>query len=77
MRRTLEQHNALMERVVEPEWLDWYRLTPEQRWAAQEEMWATFRFLGGSLEPECDSQSPFYDRASASWPTLLRSTRRV
>jgi hypothetical protein len=44
-----------------PEWAEWYRMTPQERWAAQVDLWVTFLTLGGTLEPEPDSQSPFYD----------------
>jgi len=47
--------------LVEPEWLDWYRLTPEERWAESERLWVSYLAMGGSLDPEPDSQSPFYD----------------
>jgi hypothetical protein len=51
--------------TVEDEWLAWYRLTPQQRWAEQEKLWALFLELGGSLDPEPDTQSPFYDAVAA------------
>jgi hypothetical protein len=44
----------------DPEWLDWWSLTPAQRFAESEKLWATFLALEGSLEPEPDFQSPFY-----------------
>jgi hypothetical protein len=49
-----------LEAICEPEWLDWYRLTPQERWAESMKLWDLYRTLGGSLEPEVDSQSPFY-----------------
>ena len=45
----------------EPEWAEWYLLTPEERWRAQDQLWQTFFALGGTLDPEPDTQSPFYD----------------
>jgi len=52
------------EDIVGGEWLDWYRLTPLERWRiSQEVLWPTFLALGGSLDPEPDSQSPFYTEA--------------
>lgn len=45
--------------TIEDEWLDWYRLTPAQRWKETQKLWAFFIALGGSLDPEPDSQSPF------------------
>lgn len=53
-----------LEACVDPEVLDWYRLTPQERWAESMRLWDTFRLLGGQLEPESDSQSPFYDAGS-------------
>ena len=52
------------------EWEEWYRLTPLQRWEESQKLWPTYLALGGSLDPEPDSQSPFDDpkawRASAA-----------
>lgn len=50
---------AVLEALVEEELLEWYLMTAEERWAESQRLWATFRLLGGSLEPEPDSQSPF------------------
>ena len=47
------------EELVEAEWAEWYRLTPAQRWLESEKLWQTYLALGGSLDPEPDSQSPF------------------
>ena len=46
---------------ISGEWLDWYSLTPAQRWEQSGYLWDTFMKLGGSLEPEPDIQSPFFD----------------
>ena len=48
------------------EWAEWYGLSPQQRWRASEELWATYLALGGSLDPEPDTQSPFFDAAERS-----------
>src|SRR5438270_241728 len=45
---------------VNQETLEWWSLTPAQRWVESQKLWATFLALGGSLEPEPDWQSPFY-----------------
>ncbi len=45
----------------EPEWAEWYLMTPEQRWAECDRLWDMFLGLGGSLDPEPDTQSPFFD----------------
>jgi len=49
------------EDLVGPEWAEWYRMTPQERWDASARMWADYLALGGSLDPEPDSQSPFFD----------------
>lgn len=54
--------SSVLEAICEPEWLDWYRLTPQERWEESMKLWETYRLLGGSLDPEPDSQSPFYFR---------------
>jgi len=46
---------------TEPEWLEWFALTPQQRWAESEILWAHYLEIGGTLEPEPDTQSPFFD----------------
>ena len=46
---------------ISSEWLEWYRLTPQQRWIESGHLRDTFLTLGGSLEPEPDTESPFFD----------------
>ncbi len=45
--------------LQEDEWLDWYRLTPAERWHESQKLWSFFLSIGGSLDPEPDSESPF------------------
>ena len=49
------------EQVVGAEWAEWYRLSPSERWLESERLLAAFLMLGGSLDPEPDTQSPFFD----------------
>jgi hypothetical protein len=42
------------------EWQEWYRLTPQERWRESMKLWDWYLSVGGSLDPEPDSQSPFY-----------------
>ncbi len=49
------------EELVGEEWAEWYRLTPLERWHESEKLWQTYLALGGSLDPEPDTQSPFFD----------------
>ena len=66
------------EQLVGDEWAEWYRLTPVQRWLESEKLWQTYLALGGSLDPEPDTQSPFFDaRAPRPRPAHGRSGVRV
>lgn len=40
-------------------WMEWYRLTPLERWRESMKLWQFYLQTGGSLDPEPDSQSPF------------------
>jgi hypothetical protein len=50
----------------DPEVLEWWSLTPAQRFVESQKLWATFLALGGSLDPEFDWQSPFYFAETSS-----------
>jgi hypothetical protein len=68
----------LAEELVGGEWAEWYRLTPVQRWLESEKLWQTYLALGGSLDPEPDTQSPFFDaRAPRPRPAHGRTGMRV
>lgn len=55
------KHPPITEQCVEEEVLEWYRMSPQERWAESMRLWNTFFLLGGQLDPESDTQSPFYD----------------
>ena len=38
---------------------EWAMLSPAQRYVESSKLWSTYLALGGSLDPEPDSQSPF------------------
>ena len=42
------------------EWAEWYRMAPAQRWEESQKLWSFYLEAGGSLDPEPDTQSPFY-----------------
>lgn len=70
-----------LEALIEEELLEWYLMTPEERWNESQRLWATFTLLGGSLDPEPDSQSPFdvpgeRGRGASDGGTGLHSVRR-
>jgi hypothetical protein len=64
--------------LVGAEWAEWYRLTPIERWLESEKLWQTYLAPGGSLDPEPDTQSPFFDaRALRPRPFNGRTGMRV
>lgn len=52
------------EELVRVELAEWYTLTPMERWRQSSILWETYFSLGGSLDPEPDTQSPFFDRTA-------------
>ncbi|MFH0924743.1 MAG: hypothetical protein V1872_03785 [bacterium] len=54
------RENDLIEKITEEELLEWYRMTPAERFTESQKLWETFILLGGSYDPEPDIQSPFY-----------------
>jgi hypothetical protein len=66
------------EDLVGEEWAAWYQLDPLQRWEESARLWQTYLTLGGSLDPEPDTQSPFFDGSSSgAMPAHGRSGLRV
>jgi hypothetical protein len=67
---------------IEPEWLEFYLMTPEQRWARSAELRAQYLAMGGTLEPDPDPQSPFWSEeeiaefAKAAVPRNVKMIRR-
>lgn len=43
------------------EWAEWAAMTPRERWDESSRLWDHYLSLGGSLDPEPDPQSPFFD----------------
>lgn len=54
------------EELVGEEQAEWYALTPMERWRESAKLWEVYLALGGSLDPEPDTQSPFFDPAAPS-----------
>jgi hypothetical protein len=54
------------EELVGEEWAAWYRLLPVERWRESEKLWNVYFHLGGSLETQPDTQSPFFDANARS-----------
>ena len=47
--------------LVGEEWAEWYSMTPMERWEESGKLWEMYLAMGGSLDPEPDPQSPFFD----------------
>ena len=74
----LMQERIKPEDLVGEERAEWYRMTPLERWRETEKLWAIYLELGGSLDPEPDTQSPFFDtRASRPRPAHGRTGVRA
>ena len=43
------------------EWKEWLELTPIERFRESEKIFAQYLAMGGSLDPDPDPTSPFYD----------------
>ena len=49
----------VIEDYCEPEWAEWYQMLPQQRWEESARLWQRYLSMGGRLDPEPDTQSPF------------------
>lgn len=66
------------EELVGEEQAEWYSMTPMERWRESGKLWEVYLEMGGSLDPEPDTQSPFFDpEAPISRPADGRSGLRV
>ena len=54
------------EQLVGEELAEWYSLTPLERWRESAKLWEVYLAMGGSLDPEPDTQSPFFDPSTSS-----------
>jgi len=46
--------------MEEAEVLDWYKMSPTERFVESQKLWEVFVLLGGDYDPEPDTQSPFH-----------------
>lgn len=46
--------------IIEDEVLEWYSLSPAERFEESLKLWEVFVLFGGSYDPEPDTQSPFH-----------------
>jgi hypothetical protein len=54
------------ETIYPPDVLEWMALSPQERAARAGELWDIYLTYGGSLEPDIDPQSPFFDSEAPS-----------
>jgi hypothetical protein len=53
---------------------EWAALTPQQRWTESMKLFEFYLSMGGSLDPEPDSQSPFdFEELQRAVPPLRRA----
>jgi len=59
--KTINEIRSIFHQIpgMEEETLDWYGLSPVERFEESMKLWKIFILAGGSLEPEPDTQSPF------------------
>lgn len=48
------------EPIIDDEVLDWYSMSPAERFVESQRLWEVFILFGGNYEPEPDTQSPFH-----------------
>jgi len=48
------------ESIEEDEVLEWYSLSPAERFMESQKLWEVFVLFGGQYDPEPDTQSPFH-----------------
>lgn len=59
--KNLSKNGSFIEgNIIEEEILDWYSLTPSERFVESQKLWEVFVLLGGDYDPEPDTQSPFH-----------------
>ena len=44
---------------LDEQWREWYLMTPQERFAESQKLFALYLQMGGSLDPDPDTQSPF------------------
>ena len=68
-----------LEGIIDPDVLEWSRLTPAQRLDRSFELLQHYLAMGGSLDPEPDADSPFYVRPEPDekQAKTRRRTKRV
>lgn len=58
---TDEERIAVLEFAsLDAEVLDWYTLSPAERFIESQKLWEVFILFGGNYDPEPDTQSPFH-----------------
>jgi len=58
--------SGMMFEAMPEEWQEWLALTPLERFRQSEQIFAQYVAMGGSLDPDPDPTSPFYDPETSS-----------
>lgn len=64
-------HPRHEDEFFEASWEEWYQLTPRERWRESRKLWEFYLAVGGSLDPEPDSQSPFDPGLTSQPPRVV------
>jgi len=58
--RNLKRNKLIIDTsMIEQEILEWYCMSPAERFVESQKLWEIFVLLGGNYDPEPDTQSPF------------------
>ena len=60
MKSLFEDPSCAESFMEEAEVLDWYKMSPAERFVESQKLWEVFILLGGDYDPEPDTQSPFH-----------------
>ena len=52
--------NDIQTPTIEDETLEWYRMSPSERFKESQKLWEIFIILGGNYDPEPDTRSSFH-----------------
>ncbi len=59
--KDLIQNELLIDAIeVDDEVLEWYALSPSDRFIESQKLWEVFVLFGGDYDPEPDTESPFH-----------------
>lgn len=58
--KSLLKDKLFIESLIDDEVLDWYSMSPAERFVESQKLWEVFILFRGNYDPEPDTQSPFH-----------------